>query len=280
MTASATTGASIRSLARSRGLRRNSPKAGHCGRRIVKISKASSAVAWVLIGRSCGRRTVIEIPSGRVALQTEGLVVGVWRTGGAPAAGLGAQTVSTRGAWTPGSRLGGGGPARLARAATIDRGSAVRRPSRPPPLAPFGFNFHGGGDCWPGACPRRTTMPPRFVAFRQPETVGRCRWPPVRSSWPAAFLGSSVADWRSRPSWAVGNAGVLDLALFRAEDTYQYGLVGGRVSTRSTDGVGRRSSSSQRDLQPPSLYATGPRADTRQWPSRRGSPARPGRGRR
>src|SRR6478736_5580286 len=57
-------------------------------------------------------------------------------------------------------------------------------------------------------------MPPRFVAFRQPETVGRCRWPPVRLSWPAAFLGSSVADRRSRPSSAVGNAGVLDLALF------------------------------------------------------------------
>src|SRR6478609_1004774 len=148
MTASAITSASNRSLARSRGLRRNSPKAGHCGRRIVKISKASSAVAWVLIGRSCGRGTVIEIPSGRVALQTEGLVLGAWRTGGAPAAGLGAQTVSTCGARTPGLRLGGGGPARLARAATIDRGSAVRRPSRPPPLAPFGFNFHGGGDCW------------------------------------------------------------------------------------------------------------------------------------
>jgi hypothetical protein len=55
---------------------------------------------------------------------------------------------------------------------------------------------------------------------------------------------------------------------------------GSRVSTRSTDGVGRRSSSSQRDLAPPSLYATGPRADTRQWPARRASPARPGRGRR
>ena len=33
-----------------------------------------------------------------------------------------------------------------------------------------------------------------------------------------------------------GNAGVLDLAVFRADAAYQYGLVGGRVSTRSTDG--------------------------------------------
>jgi hypothetical protein len=149
MTASAITSASNRSLARIRGLRRNSPKMGHRGRRTVKVSRPSSASAWMLIGRSCGRGTVIEIPSERVALQTEGRAIGAWRTGGAPAAGLGVQTVSTCGAWTPGSRLGGG-PARLARAATIDRGSAVRRPSRPPPLAPFGFNFHGGGDCLPG----------------------------------------------------------------------------------------------------------------------------------
>ena len=114
----------------------------------MKVSRPSSAGAWMLIGRSCGRGTVIEIPSERVALQTEGRAVGAWRTGGAPAAGLGAQTALTCAAWTPGSRPGGDGPARLARAATIDRGSAVRRPSRPPPLTPFGFNLHGGGDCW------------------------------------------------------------------------------------------------------------------------------------
>ena len=36
----------------------------------------------------------------------------------------------------------------------------------------------------------------------------------------------------------------------------------------------------RRDRQPPSLCATGPRADTRRWPARRASPARPGRGRR
>ena len=221
MTASAITSASNRSLARSRGLRRNSPKMGHCGRRTVKVSRASSAVAWVLIGRSCGRGTVIEIPSGRVALQTEGRAVGAWRTDGAPAAGLGAQTALTCAAWTPGSRLGGGGPARLARAATIDRGSAVRRPSRPPPLTPFGFNFHGGGDCLPGLaraeqrCRRALS---RFDSTRLLVGVGGRR----SDSWPAALLASSVAGWRSRPSWAAGHAGVLDRAVFRAEDAYQY----------------------------------------------------------
>lgn len=56
-------------------------------------------------------------------------MVGAWRRCGALAAGLGAQTVLTCAAWTQGSRLGGDGPARRARAARIDRGSAVRRPS-------------------------------------------------------------------------------------------------------------------------------------------------------
>lgn len=114
------------------------------------ISTPSGTTLVTSSPRRSPMTAVIEIPSGRVALQTEGLVVGAWRAGGAPAAGLGAQTVSTCGAWTPASRLGGGGPVRLARAATIDRGCAVRRPSRPPPLTPSGFNFHGGADCSSG----------------------------------------------------------------------------------------------------------------------------------
>jgi hypothetical protein len=36
------------------------------------------------------------------------------------------------------------------------------------------------------------------------------------------------------PSWSVGKAGVVGLAMFRAEDTYPYGLGGGQVSTRNT----------------------------------------------
>jgi hypothetical protein len=36
------------------------------------------------------------------------------------------------------------------------------------------------------------------------------------------------------PSWSVGKAGVVGLAMFRAGDTYQYGLGGGRVPTRNT----------------------------------------------
>ena len=171
-------------------------------------------------------------------------------------------------------------PARLARAATIDRGSAVRRPSRPPPLTPFGFNLHGGGDCLPGLARaeqrcRRTLS--RFDSPRLFAGVGGRR--PDRHGQPH-LLGSSVADWRSRPSWAVGNAGVLDRALFRAEDTYPYGLVGGQVSTRRTTQEDAGLPCLRRDRQRPSLCATGPRADTRQWPARRASPARPGRGRR
>jgi hypothetical protein len=186
-----------------------------------------------MIGRPCGRGTVIEIPSERVALQTEGRAVGAWRTGGAPTAGLGARTALTCAAWTSGARPRGD-PARLARAATIDRRSAVRRPSRPPPLTPFGFNLHGGWDC-------------RRLLARAEQ---RCRRTLSRIDSPRLFagvggrrpdhhdlphlLGSSVADWQSRRLGQPVTPSVLDRALFRAEDTYPYALFGGQVSTRKT----------------------------------------------
>src|SRR6185312_17471064 len=98
---------------------------GHGGRRTVKVSCSSSAVAWVLIGRSCGRGAFIEIPSNQVLLQT-----------------------------------GGEQSARGGRAGLH--------------LSIIWLQLPGWGRLLVRACPRRTTMPPHFVASRQHKTVSRC----------------------------------------------------------------------------------------------------------
>jgi hypothetical protein len=55
--------------------------------------------------------------------------------------------------------------------------------------------------------------------------------------WPPAIMASRfgvVSRRLSRAVLVVGKAGVVGLAMFRAGDTYQYGLGGGRVPTRNT----------------------------------------------